>query len=140
MTDRIVIGGGPRTGKTTLAAELGFHDLPHVRSMRGCYAALSHERAPQPPPAVDWGDVPGHVADWIDSPGPWIIEGVHTIRGLRYALRVAPHQRPCDLLIWRRVPLAPLKPGQDRMRKMLEAILAEIAPSLRLLGVRMEVR
>src|SRR5688572_24955373 len=68
---RIVIGGWPRTGKTTLANQLAARlriPVMHTDDLIG---------------KVQISEASGVVAEWLSKPGPWIIEGVTTTRGLR---------------------------------------------------------
>lgn len=69
---KVVIVGGPRTGKTTLAIRLGAADqsrrVRHTDELIGKFA---------------WGKDSEEVARWLDEPGEWVIEGVTAVRALR---------------------------------------------------------
>ena len=83
--ERVVIAGGPNTGKTTLADKIGRPNTQHTDDLIGTY---------------DWSGVSAHVAEsWMAQPGPWVIEGVATVRALRKRMELSP-ERPCDVLIW----------------------------------------
>jgi len=61
---RILVAGGPRTGKTSFAEELGKGlnlGVRHTDDLIGAYA---------------WSAASSEVATWLEEPGPWIIEGV----------------------------------------------------------------
>lgn len=79
MSLRIVVVGGPRTGKTTYAHSLS----PHVR----CSDSKSHggdaDDRLDLPPRDRWSAVSSEVATWFDAPAPWVIEGIAVSRALR---------------------------------------------------------
>lgn len=116
---RVVIVGGPRTGKTTLAGEGALHtdDLIHL----------------------GWSEASQFVCDdWLTQPGPWIVEGVATARALRKALKARPGVKPCDE-IWLCVhPVVELSRGQASMAKGVDKVWSEICPALTTLGVKIE--
>jgi predicted ATPase len=116
---RIVLAGGPRTGKTTLAAALGLPVL-HTDDLidRGWVAA---------------GKV---AATWLDRPGPWIIEGVTAPRALRRWLRRHRRGAPCDVIVFLRRPQVPRTPGQEAMAKGCATIYEQIRARLLRRGVR----
>lgn len=121
ITERVVIAGGPRTGKSTLAAELARPNTMHTDDLIDVY---------------DWSGVSAHVADeWMTQPGPWIIEGVAAIRALRKWMESNPVGTPCDVLIWLTVPHETLSPGQDRMRKGCHTVYDKIVGQLEARGV-----
>lgn len=112
---RIVIIGGPRTGKTTLALALADWfgvDVMHTDDLIG---------------SLDWSAASEHVATvWMSKPGPWILEGVAAVRAIRK--RVALHQgeRPCDEVIVLETPRVELTKGQAAMAKGHARIWAEV--------------
>jgi len=120
MTDlprnaRIVIGGHPRTGKTThgnqLAAALGV-TCQHTDDLID----------------LGWSEASAAAAEWMTKPGPWVIEGMAAAR----ALRKVPESEhgPCDLLIWLTDPFEPLTKGQLAMGKGADTVLAGIVDAL----------
>lgn len=121
--DRIVIGGGPLAGKTTLALQVG-GPVRHTDELIEDHS---------------WSEQSEIVASWMLEPGPWVIEGVATVRALRKALNLTPDP-PCDVVIWLREPQADRTPDQASMAKGCETILAEIIEELRARGVRVEER
>lgn len=118
---RTVIGGGPRVGKTSLAARLEAIGIPveHTDDLIGVF---------------EWSALSEHVAHRMAEPSPWIWEGAATVRALRKALAMRP-ERPCDLLVWMRGAWVPLTPGQAGLAKGCESVLREIRPELVRRGV-----
>lgn len=114
----ILIAGRPRSGKTTLALDLGHRLGVPVRSTDDLVGKN------------EWSNVSEIASHWLDNPEPWIIEGVAAVRALRKWL--ARHPKPEDGLpfsemYWRRVPRVPaLSPGQATMGKACESIWKEI--------------
>ena len=102
---RICITGGPRTGKTTLAASLGA-GMP----VTNCDDFIG----------MGWSESSAHVATLLERPGPWVIEGVQVARALRKWLAahvpIVTDSRPCDRLIILRTPHVELTPGQRSQR------------------------
>lgn len=122
--ERVVIAGGPNTGKTTLADKIGRPNTQHTDDLIGTY---------------DWSGVSAHVAEsWMAQPGPWVIEGVATVRALRKRME-ATADAPCDVLIWLTVAHESLTPGQDRMSKGCHTVYDEILPQLEARGVTVVV-
>lgn len=128
---RLVIIGGPRTGKTTLAAELakGRSDNPAIRHTDDLIGIFN------------WHGASQKIADqWLTECGPWIIEGVAAVRGLRKWLRQNPTGKPCDRIILRTDAKVPLTKGQPAMAKGHETIWSGIRAELEARGVVIEVR
>jgi adenylate kinase family enzyme len=119
---RIVIGGGPRVGKTTLADEID-------ASARHADDVID----------MGWSAASAEVARWMTDPGPWVIEGTATVRALRKAL-ASSSDAPCDTLIWLREPRVPRQPEQEPMAAQCETFLAEIRGELVARGVEIEER
>lgn len=116
---RIVIGGGPRTGKTTLADQ-----------------SFPPELVRHTDDLIDlgWSEASEAAAAWMAEPGPWVIEGVAAVRALRKALEASP-EAPCDKLVWLRHPHEVLVKGQASMMKGCETVLAQIVDELERRGV-----
>lgn len=119
--ERVVIAGGPKTGKTTLAAA---PDARHTDDLIG---------------TLDWSAASAEVARWFSEPGPWTIEGVACIRALRKALDTSP-AKPCDRVILLTRPHVMRTTGQEAMWKADAARWREIEPELRRRGVIIDVR
>ena len=116
---RIVIAGGPRTGKTTLAASLG---LPVLHT---------DDLIP-----LGWVAAGAATVAWIDQPGPWVIEGVTAARVCSRWLKRHADGAPCDLIAFLTRPAIPRTRGQEAMAKGCAKIFSEIAPVLAARGVR----
>ena len=133
---RICITGGPRTGKTTLADEMTPR-LPIAEHIAAGGCAIHCDDFI----SMGWSESSAHVATLIDRPGPWLAEGVQVPRALRKFIEAHPGVKPCDrLVILRNAPHEPWTPGQARMAKGIDTVLAEILPELRRLGVEIEER
>jgi len=126
---RIVIIGPPKAGKTTLglalAADLGV-PLLHTDSLIGQF---------------EWSAASEHIATvWLAEPGPWIIEGVAAVRGLRKWLASNPSGKPCELIIDLPTPRIELSSRQAGMAKACLGIWTEIRAELRARGVAIETK
>jgi len=126
----IAIIGAPRAGKTTLANELA------------CTLALPVVHADDMI-ALGWSNVSDTLARlMIQDPTPAIYEGVAVVRALRKLLLMLTAadspMMPLQRCIVLDRPRLVLTPGQDRMRRGCETVLAGIAPELARRGVTME--
>ena len=128
MKSRILIVGGPKSGKTSTANAL---------------AQLIYERAKGvPPPRVrhtddligsgmKWSEESLLVSTWFDDPGPWIIEGIVTVRALKKWLARSPsHEKPADYIFYAEVARLPLEPKQQALMKQCNDVWIEIRPAL----------
>lgn len=120
---RIVIAGGPKTGKTTLGNRIA-SDMPR--------SEVHHTDA-----VIDlgWSEASAGVATWFDRPGPWCIEGVAVPRALRKWLAAHAEGKPCDVVIWLEEPHEERTPGQVTMARGCATVFAEIEGELRARGV-----
>lgn len=89
---RIIVAGVPQSGKTALAkslgAELGY-PVKHTDDLL--------QRDPKP----EWSELSTVVAGWFAESGPWIVEGVAAVRGLRKYMKVRTRREdPCDLVLF----------------------------------------
>src|SRR5512135_3194838 len=114
LAQRIVIVGGPRTGKTTLA---GTFSLPVTHT--DDFAALG-----------DFSAQSAKVAELLDLPGPWVLEGVTVVRALRKWFRAHPSGVPCDAIYGCWAPKAPLSPGQFSLLRGCAKVWAEVEEEL----------
>lgn len=110
MRTRVVIVGGPLTGKTTLAKRLG---LPGVRHVDGL----------------------SDIADAFDAAGPWCIEGGSTVRSLRKWLDRNPKGKPADVVIGLWDPKAERTEDHESMAAHVRDAWVGIAPALAARGV-----
>ena len=117
-TLRLVITGGPRTGKTTLARSLGL-PVYSTDDLIETYKHLGREA---------WSAVSQHVVDhWFTQPGPWIVEGVAVSRALRKWRDQHPGELPpVDRVIYLTTAHTPLSPGQIRMEKGVVTVHRQI--------------
>lgn len=109
---RIIVAGGPKTGKTTLATRL----------------AKSLSVAPRcTDEAMDlgWSESSAAVATWFAAE-EFVIEGVACARALRKWLAANPDGKPCDKLYMLTIPHAELTNGQSAMAKGIATVFAEI--------------
>jgi hypothetical protein len=116
---RIVIVGGPKAGKTTFSARFPLPVI-HTDEFRslGSFSAQS-----------------AAVAALFNAPGPWLIEGVTTVRALRKWLRSHPEGKPCDLVYALWTPFEPLSPGQRSLLAGCRKVWAEVEDPLLARGV-----
>lgn len=109
-TSRIIIIGGPRTGKTTMAEDLRRR------------AGVQHIRHTDDLADMEWSRASEVASTWIDEPAPWLIEGVAAVRALRKWLRRNPTGRPCELIILAWHHVVDSTPGQVAMARGVRTI------------------
>lgn len=120
---RICIIGGPRTGKTTLAAELG--------GIEGVALISADDHI-----GLGWSEDSRHLADLMrDTPAPWVAEGVAVVRAIRKRFEVDRDPKPCDVIILLTKPWVPLNKGQRSMTKGHETIWADIVARVKRAGI-----
>lgn len=124
MSERIVIAGGPRTGKTTRSTELA--------AQLGCTAHHTDDTI-----GAGWSDASAAAADWFDRAAPWIVEGVTAVRALRKWM-AANEGRPCDRVIWLVEPFVELSRHQAAMAKGCSTIWDDVEAELVGRGVVIE--
>ncbi len=124
LDQRIVIGGVPSAGKTTLCNSIGLAGAELVRHTDDLIE--SH----------GWSEVSQEISDnWLTAPGPWVIEGVATIRALRKWLKAHDEGKPCDVLIWLGTPIEPLEGRRLGLAKGCHTVFDEIDDELAARGV-----
>lgn len=106
---RIAIIGWPGSGKTTLASEMGggrsTDDVMHL----------------------GWSEASQEVSNWLDAPGPWIIEGVALPRALRKWRERNPDKKPpVDKVVYLTKSYRELEAGAVSMGKGMDTVMAEI--------------
>lgn len=116
---RIVICGGPRTGKTTLANRLADEAGDPTSIMVGHADDLI---------PLGWSEASQRIADeWLTHPGPWILEGVAMVRALRKWRESHPGEPPpCDEVRRLEYRFVDLTPGQIAMTKGERTVWNEI--------------
>ena len=97
---RQLIIGGPRAGKTTMAEALMI-TAPEGTRLRPIDSIVDK---------YQWSEVSERVAEWLDEPGDWIIEGCAGVRALRKYLRAG--KVPDFEIIWINEPVVPRTPKQ----------------------------
>lgn len=113
MKRKILIIGGPRSGKTTLANKL--RDSLHLPVVHFDSHIKDYE----------WSELSEKISEWLDDEGPWIKEGVSGVRGLRKWLRKNPEKLPDFEIHIMNEPKVEMTPGQARMHKAHSKILQE---------------
>lgn len=121
---RILITGGPKTGKTTLAKQLAVENA----------GILLHTDDFIP---LGWSTASEETALWMGKYGPFIIEGVAVPRALRKWLASNPTGTPADKVIFLGKPWVALSPGQLAMTKGLVTVWKEIVGELVARGVEL---
>lgn len=130
MTDliglqRIVLAGGPKTGKTTAALELAAQLGLEPSQVRHTDDVL----------CLGWRQSSEEVSHWFDERAPWIVEGVAAPRALRKWLAAHPTGRPCDEVWWFAEPKVLTNAGQARMAKGCRTVMRQVLAELRRRGV-----
>src|SRR5262245_29026178 len=120
---RVVVAGGPKTGKTTLAIRGGRRTGKPTRHSDAL--VTTHK----------WGDDSAEVATWFDQPGEWIVEGATMARALRKWLAGHPGQRLDVTVIYCRDPLCSRSKGQETMAKGVHTVWTGVLAELRSRGV-----
>ena len=120
---RVIIAGGPRSGKTTLARSFGvpFKSTDDVKHL-------------------PWSEVSAVVAPWFDRKGSWVVEGVRTVHAIRRWLQEHHEGTPADLVIFLDGARLNLTPAQANMKKGILTVWAEIQEELERRGTVVEVR
>jgi hypothetical protein len=122
---RIVICGGPRTGKTTFAATISDEagdptgiTVGHTDDLIAQCAHLGKDA---------WSEASRLAGLWLDRPGPWIIEGVALARALRkWREAHLGEPPPIDRVIRLTESHVALTKGQAAMAKGEETVWREI--------------
>lgn len=118
---RIAIVGAPRTGKTTLAGELGARLGLPVQSSDDLIT-------------LGWSEASDELAERIAAADSGIFEGVAVIRALRKLLKQSP-DKPVDHLLILHVPQERLTAGQAAMAAGVRTVLQATLPTLIARGV-----
>jgi len=118
VTRRIVIAGVPKAGKTT-----------HAKTFT-CTVLHTDDLI-----EFGWSEASEEVArKWLTQPGPWVVEGVASVRALRKFM-ASSIAKPCDAVLYLSAPHVELSPGQAAMAKGVDKVWREIVPRLKARGV-----
>lgn len=115
---RVIIVGGPNTGKSTVADKAG---AKFDRPVRHTDSLVK----------LGWSEASAEASTWFDIEGPWIIEGVAVPRALRKWIAAHPLQNLDAHVLMLEEPLTPLTKGQASMAKGVATVWNEIFPVLR---------
>lgn len=118
--ERIIIAGGPRTGKSTFAKMIAATNGTVAR----CTDSLN----------VGYTESYPIVSEWFNAPGPWVIEGVSVTGALRHFLTYN-NGAPADKLFWSPTARVELNPKQIGMTKGIDTIWSQIVAKLQARGV-----
>lgn len=119
---RLVLAGGPRAGKTHLAAQLS-------------EATATRRRGSDELLSLGWSESSEAASYWFDEPGSWIVEGVTMARALRKWLARNPEGMPADVIVHLGSPVTERNRGQHVMALGCETVWNEIRPELQARGV-----
>lgn len=97
---RIIIAGGVGCGKTTYSRAKYPGQVWHTDDII---------------PYYDWEFQPDVVVEWLNQPGPWVIEGITATRALHHWLQDNPEGKPCDKIHWFSFPLKELTRRQSQL-------------------------
>ncbi len=124
---RVLVVGGPRTGKTTLAVHIAAQTnspVHHTDDLIGSF---------------DWSSASEVAATWFSQPGPWVIEGVAVVRAVRKWLATN-DGKPADRVVLLQQPKVARNGGQRAMAKGHDTVWDEVVGELRTRGVEIEER
>jgi hypothetical protein len=126
---RVVIGGGPRRGKSTLAEKLVGPGVTHHHGEELVeWAGMTREQK--------WSAGSALAATWLDEPGPLVAENVAMSRALRKWLRAHPEGKPADVVVHLSDAVDETIPGQESMAAGSDTVWKEIRSELVMRGVR----
>lgn len=119
---RIVICGGPRVGKTSLAQRLAQESgLPVVSTDNFI--------------GVPWGSVPETVILSVKYAEDWILEGIQATRVLRKWLQTAPLEARITVVHYLKTPVVARTKKQDSTAKAVASVLDSIRRDLQTLRI-----
>lgn len=127
LSGRIIIVGGPRCGKSTIARAYARRGIPVFCGDPAHLVKDPEDGITYLPEGLTWSDGSAFVAqEWFTLPGPWVCEGQIMARALRKWLRTP---TPADHIVLLRDhhPKARPTPGQRAMHKAVMTVWREIA-------------
>lgn len=122
---RILIIGGPKTGKSTMGAAIARKYGVELQSTDSVID-------------LGWSAASAEVARWMAKPGPWVIEGVAGARACRKLMAAIPGHKPCDLILVADHPFVALSAGQQAMAKGCATVWNEIRAEVLRRGVKVD--
>lgn len=136
---RVVVIGGPRTGKTTYATKLA--------KQLGAHLASTGKRTQQPEGLVstdnwmhksNWAELPDHVITDLKKRDSFVLEGTQAARVLRRWLTRDPETVKVDKVLVFGRPWVARTPGQESMAKAVRTIFRDLQPLLQKAGIEIE--
>lgn len=130
---RIIIIGGPRHGKSTIAAQLRSQGIPTYCGDPVNLVKDKENGVNYLPSDLSWSESSSYIADnWFTLPGPWCCEGVAMARALRKLVDNGNESILGDgvevLVLEQTHPLAgEVSTGQAAMSKAVMTVWGEIA-------------
>jgi hypothetical protein len=118
----VVIVGGPKSGKSTIASVAAERFKIRARYGDNLIGQMG------------WSAMSDTVAEWFDAPGKWIVEGVVTVRAIRKWLSFHPDETPPFTIIVLSGSIQKRSPGQSAMAAGVTTIWNEIQPELEARG------
>jgi hypothetical protein len=145
---RIVVLGGPRTGKTTyatkLAKQLGVHLAStgkHTEDPEGLVSVKNYGKVSTDDylNRYDYKELPSRVIDDLRKMDSFVLEGTQAARVLRRWLREAPEEPKLDnTLVFLGKPWVPRNPRQEATTKGVKTVWRDLEPLLKRYGVPYE--
>ncbi len=129
---RVVIAGGPRRGKSTIAEKLAsdgrrYHHGEELKD-RPEWAGLTEDEK--------WSAGSQLASEWLDEQGSWVCENVAMARALRKWLKRNPEGKPADVVVHLSGEVVDTVPGQEGMATGCETVWRQIRGELALRGVK----
>lgn len=125
--ERTVIVAGPKAGKTTvatIAAERFKIKARYGDSLIG---------------TADWPAMSERVAEWFETPGKWVIEGVVTVRAIRKWLAANPDTKPPFAVLVLQNAIQQRGKAHASMAASVTTIWNEIQPELEARGAKVVI-
>lgn len=129
---KILIIGGPKTGKSTLGRRLsGELSVPlkcsDFTNRGGDIEPLKFATKDE-----QWSYASEKVAEWLDDPSDMVIEGIAVVRGIRKWLKQHPKDPlPFEKIIYLTVSQQELGKGQHALCRSVNTIFGEILPAIK---------
>lgn len=136
---RIVVVGGPRTGKTTyatkLAKQLGVHLASTGKRTEAESGLVSTDNYMK---KANWAETPNLIIKDLRGKKSFVLEGTQAARVLRRWYKQDPDEPKIDKVLVFGKAWVNRNPGQVSMAKGVQTVLADLAPILARAGVEME--